>query len=439
MKLTDKKHGVNKGNLMKARIPNKKLISILGLIIHSSTGWTTLIVDKNCEKPDDLENIREVYTYLDSKKCAASGAWFYKIEQEKPDDSKGISAEFRLPKFEHDPERYFTNVNGILKDYTKGPLDRASVYLGGQIGGTELDAGLTWDKVYDKNGDLEVENGVEKFAFRPFWRATEKLNSDTVWHNPDRSEKVREERLNERDEDKKTRDKIVELSCKEHESEAEKNLCKDSNFSFVSPGNKINMSLEVIDKFKDQKKYGNRFIVKMKVKEPVTNKCFITCFEHLGKTGVNQNSWKRVSSIDQFSKGPCYKDENGKLTSKPKRPLRDKKTGKVVKKNNKTVMIDNDRMENTGTEDCRPSNEGGYVSATSATLTDMKWQSVNLLKINKTETPLIVENSKIIVGKEFCDKKSGLGGKEKSHFIDKKGINQFGGQSLDIIPKKLSE
>jgi hypothetical protein len=416
---------------------NIKHLTIISFMGISSVGMTEPNFH-GCSKNDS--GIEKLFEKIKKTECAASGAWFYKTEQEKPDDSEGISSIFTLPKFKHDPKRYFTNPGNKLAPYTVGPLDRASVYLGGQIGGTELDAGLTWDKVYDKNGDPEVENGVEKFAFRPFWRATEKLNSDTVWHNPDRSENARKVRLNERDEDKKTRDEIVERYCNNHKSDVEKNECKDSNISFVSPGKKINMSLEVIDKFPEPKKYGNRFIVKMKIIEPFNKPfkiCFITCFEHLGKPGVNQNSWKRVSSIDQFSKGPCYKDEKGNLTSNPKRPLRDNKTGKVVKKNNKTVMIDNDRMENTGPEDCRPSNEGGYVSATSATLEDMNWQSVNLLKINKTQTPLTVENSKIIVGKEFCDSKSGLGGKEEEHFIDlSKGINKLGGQSLRIIPKK---
>jgi hypothetical protein len=338
-------------------------------------------------------------------------------------------------------------------------LDRASVYLGGEIAGTELDAGLSWDKVYDENGEpktvpdfdekgrikteikidqdgkpVMVMKRKEVFAFRPFWRTTEKLKSKTVWHNPNRYEesKAKEikvkaenkllEKMNEKKKaiylkekkEKEVREKIIKTACDSRQKEdKDDKSCNQKNVSFVDPGSPMSIKILEIGKFQDKKKYGNRSIVKMKITGE--GKCFVTCFEHLGKPDVYKNSWKRVSSIDQFDLGPCYKAEDGSVTS-----------DETEKK-----------MENSKHGDCRPSRETqkADVLSTSAKLEHMNWESLTLLKPNRETTPLDSKNSKKVLGNEFCKKNSKYKGQENKKFIDlTNGIDESGGQSLNIIP-----
>lgn len=119
-----------------------------------------------------------------------------------------------VPRIEIDQARWFSPSDPGLA-WQAGPLDRPSLYLGGRASGVEVDAGLTWDRVYhsdgrptftdvlasgsdegdasrrfvmDPNGDVRSVLGalrpeglmglVENFAFRPFWRA------EGAWHNP---------------------------------------------------------------------------------------------------------------------------------------------------------------------------------------------------------------------------------------------------------------
>jgi hypothetical protein len=129
-------------------------------------------------------------------------------------EAVGIHVDAVLPTIAIDHDRWFeTDEQGL--DYQDGPLDRPSVYLGGTASGVEVDAGLSWDRVYDPSGrptwtdrlgagsdgqsndhrfsvgdDDVVRDGngkerarglrglVENFAFRPFWRA------EGSWHNP---------------------------------------------------------------------------------------------------------------------------------------------------------------------------------------------------------------------------------------------------------------
>jgi hypothetical protein len=49
----------------------------------------------------------------------------------------------------------------------KRPLDNFSVYMGGNAGGQEVDAGLTWEFTRDDNGTKSRMRN----AWRPFWRA----------------------------------------------------------------------------------------------------------------------------------------------------------------------------------------------------------------------------------------------------------------------------
>ena len=127
---------------------NLTLFLIISLMSLSNVATSEVETEEcNNDPNSNAQNIIN-HTSFNKFKCRGRGAWFYKVQQRTPDDTKGISADFKLPTFEHDPKRYFNNPKGYLPPYTTGPLDRGSVYLGGEIGGTELDAGLSWDKVY---------------------------------------------------------------------------------------------------------------------------------------------------------------------------------------------------------------------------------------------------------------------------------------------------
>lgn len=79
------------------------------------------------------------------------GAYFRKISSGASAQYGGITAKGKLPVPTFDPDRAFVSKLG-LDHFTTGPLDRPSVYLGGRASGKELDAGLTWDRVYDEAG-----------------------------------------------------------------------------------------------------------------------------------------------------------------------------------------------------------------------------------------------------------------------------------------------
>jgi hypothetical protein len=145
------------------------------------------------------------------------GAYYRKIVGLPGSTSRGIAAELVLPRFAADPARAYSPKSPALA-WQLGPLDRASAYLGGNGAGKELDAGLTWRRVYDDRArpaftdradgsdgrdprrrffaagsaaEPTIEDGtgaaaasgaravaalMEKlrpdFAFRPFWRTT---------------------------------------------------------------------------------------------------------------------------------------------------------------------------------------------------------------------------------------------------------------------------
>ncbi len=161
----------------------------------------------------------------------AKGAYFRKVESPASAQNRGITGTGTLPQVSTDPTRYFEGSGSTA--WQTGPLERPSVYMGGRAGGKEVDAGLTWDRVYDSQGratftdspngsdmrdpsrrfvrttvegqpaivdsnspprvvakgkaevDAKMKTLRENFAFRPFWRDT---NSDTAadkrWHNP---------------------------------------------------------------------------------------------------------------------------------------------------------------------------------------------------------------------------------------------------------------
>lgn len=142
------------------------------------------------------------------------GAYFRKVAAEPRADALAIHFVATLPRIEIDLGRWFTPPEPGLAWQT-GPLDRPSFYVGGRASGVEVDAGLTWDRVYhvdgrptftdtlasgsdegqpahrfvvEANGNVVSVAGqlrpeglrglVENFAFRPFWRA------EGEWNNP---------------------------------------------------------------------------------------------------------------------------------------------------------------------------------------------------------------------------------------------------------------
>lgn len=107
--------------------------------------------------------------------ASVTGAYFRKVESQPRVDVHGIRATIRLPRITFDPTREFVSPEGE-GDYRTGPLDRPSVYVGGNAAGHEVDVGLTWDRVYDSHAAPQSE-----FAFRPYWRTT---NAKNEWHQP---------------------------------------------------------------------------------------------------------------------------------------------------------------------------------------------------------------------------------------------------------------
>lgn len=143
------------------------------------------------------------------------GAYFRKVTSLADVAHGGIVGAGVLPMVELDPDRWFSTTDA-KRAYQIGPMDRPSVYMGGNASGTEVDAGLTWDRVYavdgratwtddptgcdrgdaahrfvaDDQGKVASVLGtpraeglvglVPNFAFRAFWRVAS-------WHNPDRA------------------------------------------------------------------------------------------------------------------------------------------------------------------------------------------------------------------------------------------------------------
>lgn len=147
------------------------------------------------------------------QRSSVVGAYFRKVTSTADPHHGGIVVAGLLPLVSLDPDRWFSTSDPD-RLYQNGPMDRPSVYLGGHAGSAEVDAGLTWDRVYHSDGSptwtddlsgcdhgdlahrfvvaadgsvwsalgvprLEGAIGlVPGFAFRAFWRARK-------WQNPD--------------------------------------------------------------------------------------------------------------------------------------------------------------------------------------------------------------------------------------------------------------
>jgi hypothetical protein len=100
------------------------------------------------------------------------GAWFRKVVGPESAEYEGLEGWGVLPKPVFDPAREHRAAPGE-DAYKTGPLDRPDVYLGLHADGVEVDAGLTWDHVYDGGG-----RDTGEFAYRVYWRTKD------GWHNP---------------------------------------------------------------------------------------------------------------------------------------------------------------------------------------------------------------------------------------------------------------
>jgi hypothetical protein len=101
-----------------------------------------------------------------------TGSYYRKVMSPSGTGYAGLRGSVTLPIVDFDPAREF-QTDAPHKEYENGPLDRPSVYMGVSSDKGQIDAGLTWDRVYD------ASKKPTGFAFRPFWR------SPTIaWANP---------------------------------------------------------------------------------------------------------------------------------------------------------------------------------------------------------------------------------------------------------------
>ena len=175
------------------------------------------------------------------------GAYFRKVVSRPRTDAHGIRVVVRLPELTFDPAREYVAPGG-QSDYRTGPLDRPSVYLGGTASNHEVDVGLTWDRVYDEGGAA-----LPEFAFRPYWRTT---NGKNEWHQP-----------------------VVG---------SPENL-------YFHPGETVTMSL--VETGSDS----------LRLEVVGGHAHFSQTFEQLGFGDGAPETWKRVSSIDQFMLDATHK------------------------------------------------------------------------------------------------------------------------------------
>jgi hypothetical protein len=106
--------------------------------------------------------VRSIATHgFEVRVARDTGAYYRKVVSEERSSVRGLTAVAILPRIDFDPDRHFVAEEGL--DYYKtGPLDRPSVYLGGHGHGRELDAGLTWDRVYDAEGRATYTDRAER-------------------------------------------------------------------------------------------------------------------------------------------------------------------------------------------------------------------------------------------------------------------------------------
>jgi|GEM_PF-3594799 len=104
------------------------------------------------------------------------GSYYYKFKGKENEKNKKVVLSVSVPRVDIDTTRWHNAIGKEGFDKT-GPMDRPSVYVGGNASGTEFEGGLSWDRVYTNDG-----KPTEEFAYRIFLRAPGV--SPTGWINP---------------------------------------------------------------------------------------------------------------------------------------------------------------------------------------------------------------------------------------------------------------
>jgi hypothetical protein len=217
------------------------------------------------------------------------GAYFRKVTSRASAAHSGIRGEGTLPQITIDRSRWLSTPAELRGAdaaphavFTFGPLDAPSVYMGGHAGNQEVDCGLSWNRVFLRDGrgtwtdnlssgsdggnparrfvvepNGKVVDGlgnvrargldglVENFAFRPYWRVQ-------AWANPS---------------------------------------LRSAENRYFYPGTPFRMNVRAI----------SRNTVQMRIDSGVTDTApFITTFNAPGFGVGLAQSFKRVNSVDQF-------------------------------------------------------------------------------------------------------------------------------------------
>ena len=225
------------------------------------------------------------------------GAYYRKVEAEPSKLYKGIAGTGYLPQVSFDPKRFYVGPNG-MDDWMTGPLDRPSVYMGGNANGHEADVGLTWDRVYDSQGRPTYTDNAEGSDMRdPAHRfAVEKRGTTKVLVDGNGREVARGA-----DVDKKLKELRPNFAFRPFWRAPEWNNPKPGSREnvYFYPGEKFNMSVTVLGKGQVRLDISgaDAFNNKVSFSKPIPAPGF-------GEGGLE--SFKRVNSIDQF-----YVDSKG--------------------------------------------------------------------------------------------------------------------------------
>lgn len=302
----------------------------------------------------------------------ARGAWFRKVSSAASAGYVGIEARGRLPRVSLDPDRYHVPA-ATEAPWVLGPLDRPSVYVGGRADGHELDCGLTWDRVYDRQGrptftDLDGCDGgdptrrfaktgdgglvdgtgaavpaaraaallprlVANFAFRPFWRTT--VSAGNQWHQP--------------------------------------KVGSADNVYFY-PGEPILLRVEAV----------GRDRVRLLLRGATAAQALEVTFTQEGFGRGRPQTWKRVSSIDQF----------------------------------RQVVVAGQRL--------RRGNEGRDALPTRSRVTGAAWYEVHLLLAGGRRAPLAGAPHREVRGVDAAPRYDAV--------FSRRAFTTHGGEELDIVP-----
>lgn len=103
-----------------------------------------------------------------------TGSYYYKIRS--TEEFEGFAGTAILPQVSFDSQRYwkFNPENPSDNPLWEGPMDRPSIYIGtrSNMGSSEIDCGLTWNQVLDKNGNkilIDASNNFQNASDASNW------------------------------------------------------------------------------------------------------------------------------------------------------------------------------------------------------------------------------------------------------------------------------